>query len=131
MLKNGRAATSAMLIGLLIFQVSCLRPMNPPAPLRPADPDQQAAIQDADRIKVWTLDEQEYRLVNAAVAEQGLTGEWYGEEIVPIPIDSIAGIQVFNRNYGWLYFAVTLTAGVTALIVALVASMPGCVAAFC
>lgn len=56
------------------------------------------------------------------MAEQGLAGKLCGEEIVPILVDSITAIQVFNRNYRWLSGAVVL-APFVGLFVAMIASM--------
>lgn len=139
MLRNGRAATSAISIALLVVQAACLGPMGPQVPLRPENPTQMCAIRNADRILVWTVDNQQYKLNNASVVEQGLTGEWLvpasvphprgpwrpgpavggphregGEEVVPIPVDSVAGIQlhkVHGRGFGLFMLGVLTGAG--------------------
>lgn len=114
MLRNGRAATSVILVGLLIFQTACLRSTGPPVPLRAEDLRQIRAVRRADRVIVWTVDHQQYELNNPSVAGQRLEGEWWGEEVVPIPVDSVAAIQLFNRRgreFGLFMLGVAVGAG--------------------
>lgn len=133
MLRQGRAATSAVLVGMLVFQAACVRPMGPPAPLRPEDPIQPCVIEDAHRVQVWTVDGREYRLSNASLEGQRLTGKWregrprdVRDGRVKIPVDSVADVQLLRRRglgSGW--FLLGAAAGVGGLLIALAASLSG------
>jgi hypothetical protein len=123
MLKHGRAVTGAVVVMVLLFQTACLRSMEPPLRLRPEDQRQVCAIRSADRVKIWTLDDQECQLNNAVVAQQALTGEWGGEEVAPFPFDSIARIQLYRRyGFGLGEFILGVLVGAGGLYAAALAS---------
>lgn len=125
---------SVILIGLLVLQAACVRPMGPPVPLRPEDPDQREAIGNAFQVRITAVDGSEYRLEDASIEDRRLIGERRNRSPkgnradIGIPVDSIAEIQLHRSHYRWLLWAAPLTAVVTAAIVFIATfDMPGCI----
>ena len=124
MLRHGRAATSALLVGVLVVQTACVgsRPMGWPAPLRPEDPDQRAAIERAKLAKVRTVNDEEVWILGPRIEGQGFIGKDWRSPRAPrpdiaVPLDSIADIQLYRSDYRWLVGTAALTAVVAVLIV--------------
>lgn len=120
MLRNGREATSAILIGVLVLQGACASPIGPPAPVTPEDPVRLREIEEAAEVHVFAADGRRYELQRAMVVGPHLRGLSSRDEEVVIPLDSIAGIQVYTRRHWWMWAG--LAAGIAALAIAAIAS---------